>query len=119
MLKVNQRRFEYTPQWELIDPPTNRDWTILIFLQIADVWTTYTGLKYDCVEEANPIFGKSPTVNDMFLYKVAILTPALEYDRRNGQLNKKSIQSTNMFMTFVIANNLNVIHKAKRYCKKR
>ena len=119
MLKVNPKRFEYTHRWELIDPPSNRDWTILIFLQIADIWTTHTGLKYDCVEEANPVFGKSPTVNDMFLYKVAILIPAIEYDRKNGHLNKASIQGTNTFMTFVIANNLNVIHKAKRYCKKR
>ena len=55
----------------------------------------------------------------MFLYKVAVLTPALEYDRRNGHLNQASIQGTNTFMTFVIANNLNVIHKAKKLCKKR
>ena len=103
----------------MIDPPSNLDWTILIFLQVADIWTTYTGLKYDCVEEANPIFGKSPTVNDMFLYKVAILTPALEYDRRNGHLNKASIRGTNTFMTLVIGNNMNVIHKAKKSCKKR
>ena len=119
LLKVNPKRFEYTHRWELIDPPSTADWTLLVFLQFADVWTTYRVLKYDCVEEANPIFGIRPTVSDMFLYKAAILTPAFEYDRRNGHLNKASLRGTNTFMTFVIANNLNVIHKAKKTCKKR
>ena len=119
MSKVNPKRLEYSHQWELSDPPSNRDWTIFVFLQFADVWSTYHGLKYDCVEEGNPIFGKDPSVDTMFFYKIAVLTPAIEYDRRNGDLNKRSIQGTNTFMTLVLANNLNVKHKAKKLCKKR
>jgi len=91
----------------------------MIFLQVADVYTTYRGLKYDCVEEANPIFGKSPTVSDMVMYKFALLTPAIQYDRQNGDLNKASIRQMNTFMSLVIGNNMNVIHKAKRYCNKK
>ena len=119
MSKVNQRKFEYSPRWELIDPPTNRDWTLFLFLQFADVWSTYHGLKYECVEEANPIFGKDPSVDTMFFYKIAVLTPAIEYDRRKGNLNKASIRGTNTFMALVLANNLNVTHRAKKICKKR
>ena len=119
MLKVNPKRFEYTHRWELIDPPSNRDWTLFFFLQVADIWSTYHGLKYDCVEEANPIFGKDPSVDTMLLYKIAVLTPAFDYDRRNGNLNKASIRGTNTFMFMVLANNLNVKQRAKRYCNKR
>ena len=118
-LKVSQRRFEYTHHWELSDPPSNLDWTIFVFLQVADIWSTYSGLKYDCVEEANPIFGRRPSITDMTLTKVAVLTPAIQYDRRNGNLNKRTIRSTNAFMALVIGNNINVLDEAKKSCVKR
>jgi hypothetical protein len=117
--KVNQRKFEYTPRWELIDPPTTGDWVVFTTLQFLDVWSTVYGLKYDCVKEANPLFGENPTPERLFFYKVGVLTPALEYDRKHGNLNQASIQSTNRFMTLVIGNNLNVISKAKNRCEKR
>ena len=118
-LKENPRRFEYTHRWELIDHPSNLDWTVFVTLQMLDIYTTYRGLQYNCVEEANPIFGKQPSVNDMFFTKFAVLTPAIQYDRRNGNLNKHSIRSTNTFMAIVIGNNMNVINKAQKYCTKR
>ena len=117
-LKENQKRYEYTHHWELIDHPTNFDWTLFVTLQLADIYTTYRGLKYNCIEEANPLFGKRPTVNDMFITKFAVLTPAIEYDREHGNLNKASIRGTNSFMALVVGHNLNVIHKAKRQCNK-
>ena len=119
MLRVNPKRFEYSHRWELIEPPSNRDWSLFVFLQFADIWSTYHGLKYECVEEANPIFGKDPSVETLFFYKFAVLTPALDYDRRTGDLNKASIQGTNTFMMMVLANNLNVKQRAKRICQKR
>tara|TARA_B000000475_G_scaffold192543_1_gene155736 strand:- start:1176 stop:1457 length:282 start_codon:yes stop_codon:yes gene_type:complete len=91
---------------------------LFVTLQLADIYTTYRGLKYACIEEANPLFGKRPTVNDMFFTKMAVLTPAIQYDRKNGNLNKRTIRSTNAFMAIVIGNNLNVTHRAKRTCKK-
>ena len=65
------------------------------------------------------MFGENPTPERLFFYKVGLLTPALEYDRKHGNLNKASIRGTNSFMTLVIGNNVNVIHKAKKLCKKR
>ena len=118
-LRGNPKRFEYTHRWELIDHPSNLDWTVFVTLQILDIYTTYRGLQYDCVEEANPLFGKQPSVNDMFFTKFAVLTPAIQYDRRNGNLNKRTIRSTNTFMAIVIGNNMNVINKAEKYCTKR
>ena len=92
---------------------------MFVFLQVADVWSTYRGLKYNCVEESNPIFGKDPSIDTMIFYKVAVLTPAIKYDKENGNLNKRTIRSTNAFMTIVIGNNMNVIQRAKRQCQKR
>tara|TARA_B100000085_G_C18208563_1_gene376740 strand:- start:202 stop:480 length:279 start_codon:yes stop_codon:yes gene_type:complete len=92
---------------------------MFVFLQFADIYTTYRGLQYDCVEEANPIFGRRPTVSDMTLTKFAVLTPAIQYDKKNGNLNKQTIRSTNAFMAIVIGNNLNVINRADRLCQKR
>ena len=119
MLKERKNRSPYTPRWELIDPPSNLDWTIFYTLQFLDVATTVKGLTYDCVTEANPIFGENPSVDKLIFYKIGLLTPAIEYDRRHGQLNQASIQGTNTFMLLVIANNLNVIQKASNRCEKR
>ena len=60
---------------KLIDHPTSFDWTLFVSLQLLDIYTTYRGLKYDCVEETNPLFGRRPTVSDMALTKFAVLTP--------------------------------------------
>ena len=117
--KANPRKFVYSHRWELIDHPTNFDWTLFVTLQLLDIYTTYRGLQYTCVEEANPIFGSRPTVSDMALTKFAVLTPAIQYDRKHDNLNKKTIRSTNAFMAIVIGNNYNVIHRAERLCVKR
>ena len=119
MLKVNPKRFEYSHHWELTDPPSTADWTLFIFLQVADIYTTYRGLKYECVEEANPLFGKNPTVETMAMYKFALLTPAIQYDRKHGNLNKASMRGNNTFMMFIIGNNLNVLERAENRCNKR
>ena len=119
MLRESPKGFEYTHHWELVDYPSNYDWSLFIFLQVADIYTTYRGLKYECVEEANPLFGKNPTVETMAMYKFAVLTPAIQYDRKHGNLNKASIRGTNSFMMFVIGNNLNVLERAKNRCNKR
>tara|TARA_B100000212_G_scaffold337113_1_gene311461 strand:+ start:797 stop:1075 length:279 start_codon:yes stop_codon:yes gene_type:complete len=92
---------------------------VFVFLQFADIYTTYRGLQYDCVEEANPLFGRRPTVSDMTFTKFAVLTPAIQYDKKNGNLNKSTIRSTNALMAFVVGNNLNVINRADRLCQKR
>ena len=42
---------EYTHHWELIDHPTNFDWTLFVTLQLADIYTTYRGLKYNCIKK--------------------------------------------------------------------
>ena len=119
-LRENPRKSQFTllsPR--IIDPPSTADWTIFIALQLADIYTTYRGLKYDCVRELNPIIGERPSVSDMMFTKTVILAPAIQYDLENGNLTKKSIRQINGFMAMVVGNNYNVWHRSEKYCKKR
>jgi hypothetical protein len=102
----------------LSEPPSNLQWTTFITLQLADIYTTYRGLQYDCVKELNPFLGESPSVPQMFAFKTAILVPAIKSDRRNGKLTPKSFNEMNFFMSVVIANNLDALRYAKESCRK-
>ena len=91
---------------------TSFDWTLFVSLQLLDIYTTYRGLKYDCVEETNHCLADGgTTVSDMALTKFAVLTLTIQYDRKHSNLNKRTIRSTNTFMALVIGNNMNVMHK--------
>ena len=90
-----------------------------VVLQMADVYTTYRGLKYDCVYETNPILGKNPNVQSMLLTKAIVLTPALKFDYDKGKLTPKIMSEMNFLMSLVIANNYDVLRKAKKYCAKK
>ena len=102
----------------LVEPPSHIDWTIFVGLQVADVYTTYRGLKYDCVYELNPIVGESPSVDRMVLTKATILIPALHLDIRRGNLNDRVFDELNFLMAMVVLNNYGVYKKAKRNCNK-
>ena len=111
MLRENPKKSQFTLlSPKIVDPPSTTDWALFITLQLADIYTTYRGLKYDCVKEANPLFGKRPSVSDMMLTKTVILIPAIQHDLRNGKLTKKSIRQINGFMAMVVGNNYNVWH---------
>ena len=103
----------------LVEPPSHIDWTIFVGLQVADVYTTYRGLKYDCVKELNPIIGESPSIGDMIFIKTAVFVPALQYDMRRGNVTSRSIKQVNGLMFLVVGNNYNVLTDSRKKCKKR
>ena len=117
MLRENPRRYAYIPP--LQEPISNTQIYTFVFLQLADIYTTYKGLQYDCVYEANPLLGEKPSVGKMFATKVAILTPAFQYDLEKGNLTPKILNEMNTLMTLVIFNNTVVTNRAKRNCQKR
>lgn len=122
-IKEDAKRIEAVPgifdnvEWQ--NYPSELDWTIFVTLQVLDVYTTYRGLKYDCVSELNPIFGQRPSLDRMVLTKLAILYPAVEYDIARGNWQQKDIRSVNTFMAFVVGNNLTVMREAEKICIKR
>ena len=113
-LKANQNQLQFT----LTEPISNAKWATFAALQLADIYTTYKGLQYNCVSETNPLFGESPSVSRMFFTKAAILGPAIEYDIENGNVTPQIIDQMNIMMSFVVINNHNVYRKAKRNCIK-
>jgi hypothetical protein len=117
--KEKAKRSQYTLHLELVDPPTSRDWTAFVAIQLLDIYTTHRGLKYDCVRELNPIIGERPTIPRMIAIKTTLLIPAIEHDRKNNRLTQNNIRSVNGFMTLVVLSNLDVMNRAKKYCIKK
>ncbi|MDC3384614.1 DUF5658 family protein [bacterium] len=114
-LKENQNQLQFT----LSELPSTFDWATFYTLQLLDIYTTYRGLKYDCIEELNPLVGESPSVPKMFAVKTAILLPAIEVDRRTHELTSDTFDYMNILMGVVIVNNIQQVSDAKKYCNKR
>ena len=112
---ARRKRFRFDFQ----EPVEKSHVITFVVLQMADVYTTYRGLKYDCVYETNPILGKNPNVQSMLLTKAIVLTPALKFDYDKGKLTPKIMSEMNFLMSLVIANNYDVLRKAKKYCAKK
>ena len=103
------------------EPITNFQWWTFVTLQLLDIHSTYKGLQYDCVYEANPIIGKTPSLGKIFLTKTVILAPAITYDLGNEHLTPKIMNQLNFFIAIVVLNNYNVYasSKSSAHCKKR
>ena len=86
-----------------------------IALQILDIYSTYRALKYDCVEETNPILGDVPTIPQM----VALKSIAQGHVLLNESVSKKEYTFMNVGSTLVVVNNYQVWNKARKRCTKR
>ena len=114
MSRANPRKLQYT----LVEPITDFQWGSFVTLQLLDIYTTYKGLQYDCVYEANPIMGEQPSVMKMGVTKVIVLYPAITSEQNNRELSKQNMRDINRLMGIVIMNNMSVVNKAKRNCTK-
>ena len=97
----------------LKEPASKLSWSVFYALQVLDVYTTERALQYNCVEEVNPILGKSPTVNDIIRLKVLLLAPALWYTNEYETITDEDLAGANYMMTAVVANNFDVWSDAK------
>jgi hypothetical protein len=94
----------------------NVQWTIFFTLQLLDVYTTKEALKFDCVEELNPLLGKRPSTEEIIFLKLILLGPALYSQWRDIQNN--DLYAPNFIMAHVIANNYDVLSEAKNNCNR-
>ena len=101
------------------EPVSTVQWITFGTLQLADIYTTYRGLKYDCVYEMNPIAGEKPSVPEMFLIKTLVLLPAIESDIKREALSAQTMDNMNFLMAVVVGSNYHVWHGAERSCSKR
>ena len=114
-LKESQNQLRFS----LSEPITNLQWATFATLQLADIYTTYRGLKYDCVKELNPIIGEQPSVARMFFVKTVVLTPAIQHDLERKALTPELMDQMNFLMGLVIGNNYNVWRNADKRCVKK
>ena len=132
----NKPKFqELAPQFSVNDVNLNVDmsspdfhWTererryIDIFFwttQILDVYSTYKGMKYDCLYEANPLLPEIPKVHEMVGLKLGIiggLKFVLDADE-NFWYDWKL--GAGISTGVVVANNFRLLNKAERQCEKR
>ena len=100
------------------EPASKLSWSMFYALQVLDVYTTDTALQYNCVEELNPILGKSPNVQDVIGLKVILLAPALWYTNKHETITDHDLGLMNYMMTSVVVNNIDVLSEAKDTCDK-
>ena len=88
-------------------------WTI----QALDVYSTYRGLQYNCVREANPLLGENPGIGHMVTHKTVFLYPF--YTLPRDIIDRETMQWVNGFGTVVIINNFEVWNRAHKQCTRK
>jgi len=90
---------------------------------IADVYTTYEGVKYDCIREANPLLPTVPEVDEMLLLKGTViygLREAYLLDEEWGEVFWNEWKLLSGVVTGLVAyNNHKITKKAKGRCNLR
>lgn len=99
------------------EPASRLTWSVFYALQVLDVYTSERALQYSCVEEVNPILGKSPDVKDIIGLKMLLLAPSLMIYPYT--ITDDDLAGANYVMTVVVANNFDVWSDAKHNCSKR
>lgn len=110
-----QHKNKYNLDLEFIEPADKSLWAIFTILNIADIYTTHRGLKYSCVEEANPLLGKRPSLARMIIHKSVVLYPIYNPDYYKEQVTDKDVKASIWLLSAVVANNYRVVKKVEKY----
>ncbi len=92
-----------------------------LIIHALDVYSTYKGLKYDCVSEANPLLEEKPSLGKLILFKVGIISMLEgiygDYPQEWAAFQVVSTAATG----FVVQNNFEVTRNARNNprCNKR
>lgn len=112
MLRERQRKL---PSLQFNEPVKREYIYAFYFLQLADVWTTNEGMKYDCVYESNPLLPSIPHLDRLLIHKGFFLQPFHQLDSMNRIRNEDMIFPL-IFSAYIVNNNLRVIDQAQRSC---
>jgi len=108
----------HVPQnyWE--EPADRWMWVLFWGIQLADIYSTQEGVKWDCISEANPLLPSIPTVAEMAVLKGVILFPtygAIGYEN----ITRGELITPLLLGGFVVHNNLRLTEKAEKRCNLR
>ena len=89
-------------------------------IQSLDVYSTYRGLKYSCITEANPIVfgGSKPSALELILFKTVIIGAMKSIYGQNTDEWQFFQTAANYTTGYAVVNNFNIIRKAKDICPK-
>jgi hypothetical protein len=90
----------------------------------ADIYTTYRGVKYECISEDNPLLPTVPNIGEMFTLKATVIWGVKKTFMTNieyGELWWDDWKLSSSLLTSLVAyNNHRITEKAiRRGCKKR
>jgi hypothetical protein len=125
LAEVQQATFEYEypPAITLDLPPLKEpasplSWAMFTALQLLDIYTTVEAVKYDCIEEANPLLDKKPELHEIVFLKSVVIIPAMFIGTNQTVLTDEDFASANYFMAAIVANNFHVWSRARKDCSK-
>jgi hypothetical protein len=89
--------------------------------QLLDIYSTYKGMKYDCLYEANPLLPEVPNIHEMAGLKLTVIggMRALFDDPGNKDFWYDWKLFAGSSTAVVVANNFRLLERAKRRCNKR
>ena len=100
------------------EPADKWMWALFWGVQIADIYSTHEGIKYDCVKEANPLLPEIPTISQMVFLKGVVLLPTYEAIGYEN-ITKGDLVAPMVLSALVVNNNLRVTDRAERRCNLR
>lgn len=108
----------YVPKnyWE--EPADRWMWVLFWGIQLADIYSTHEGVKWDCIREANPLLPSIPTIAEMATLKGVILLPtygAIGYEN----ITRGELIAPMLLGGFVVHNNMKLTRRAERRCNLR
>ena len=108
----------YIPEnyWE--EPVDRWMWALFWGIHIADIYSTHEGVKWDCIEEANPLLPNIPTIAEMATLKGLVLLPtygAIGYEN----ITRGELIAPMLLGGFVVHNNIKLTNKAEKSCNLR
>ena len=105
------------PDFKFADDGTEAQWYLFWTIHALDIYSTYRGLQYDCVEERNPLLGERPGLVRMVTHKTIFLHPFWVL-QNEGVFTKQELQLYNTMGSVVIYNNYKVWNRAHKVCRK-
>lgn len=118
MPKTEKYGLVYVPQGYWEQPADTWMWALFWGMQLADIYSTHEGVKWDCINEANPLLPTIPTIAQMTILKGVILLPTY------GAIGYKNITRGELVAPlliggYVVHHNFKLTAKAEKRCNLR
>ena len=112
-VKVDEDNFHWTEN--------ERKWIDIFFwtTQILDVYSTYEGMKYSCLYEANPLLPRVPNVSEMVGLKLGIIGGVKFVIDADENFWYGWKLGAGMSTGVIVANNFRLLNKARKECDRR